>query len=69
MGSSGIHSLGMILIQAFQKLPGFMPIYNDKPLLSSLQLISGVIAIIFFVIGIGFILVGLTKFVFKKNGK
>ncbi len=36
MGSSGIHSLGMILIQVFQKVPGFMSIYNDKPLLSSL---------------------------------
>lgn len=66
MQTDGIRHLGMILLQAFQKLPGFMDMFGDSKTLSTLQLLCGILTIIFFIIGVALVLIGLIKFVFKK---
>ncbi len=66
MQTDGIRSLGMILLQAFQKLPGFMEMFGDSKTLSTLQLLCGILTIIFFIVGVSLVLVGIIKFAIKK---
>ncbi len=66
MQTDGIRSLGMILLQAFQKLPGFMEMFGDSKTLSTLQLLCGILTIIFFIVGVALVLVGIIKFGVKR---
>lgn len=66
MQTDGIRHLGTILLQAFQKLPGFMDMFGDAKTLSTLQLLCGILTVAFFAIGVGLVIVGLVKFCVKK---
>lgn len=66
MSTDGIRNLGMILLQAFQKLPGFNEMFGSAQTLSTLQLLCGILTIVFYVIGVGLVIVGIAKFCIKK---
>lgn len=66
MGTDGIRSIGMLMLQAFQKLPGFMEMFGDAKTLSTLQLICGILTVVCFSIGVGIAIVGIVKFAVKK---
>lgn len=66
MELDSVRELGMLLLQAFQKLPGFMYMFGDAKTLSTLQLICGILTIVSFVVGIGLVIVGVAKFAVKR---
>lgn len=66
MSNDGIRNLGMLMLQAFQKLPGFIDMFGDSKTLSTLQLLCGILTIIAFVVGVAIAIIGFVKFAMKK---
>ena len=64
--TSGIKGLGTIILQAFQKLPGFKEMFGDAQTLSTLQLIAGILTVIAFTVGVCIAIMGVVKFSVKK---
>lgn len=66
MSNDGIRNLGMTLLQAFQKLPGFNDMFGNSQTLSTLQLLCGILTIVFLVVGVCLVIIGIVKFSIKK---
>lgn len=66
METDGIRNLGMTLLQAFQKLPGFNEMFGNSQTLSHFQLLCGILAIVFLVVGVCLVIIGIVKFSYKK---